>query len=241
MTFKTFTSQFLDNLAPVAATLFASKKENKLAKIMIESNRLMGFISTMMFVPLIIFIKPLLKIWLELEDPDGITVGIILLISMYIIVFFRSTSVKILLMGDNYKKLSVVAIIECAANLGISIILIRYIGIIGVALGTLIPNFLLMIFFNIPIGLKFSGITLKEYFKQSVRHSLWIGMLTYGFAFGLRELFYPETFLRLFLLTILTSIFYLTLYYKFGTYGWERKQFREFVSSKFSRKNTLIK
>ncbi|MFO7895635.1 MAG: oligosaccharide flippase family protein [Candidatus Cloacimonadales bacterium] len=235
MTFKTFASQFLDNLAPVAATLFASNQEDKLGKIMIESNRLMGVISTLMFVPLVVFVRPLLKIWLELDDADGQLVAVLLLLSMYLIVFFRSTSVKILLMGNHYRKLSIVAIIECAMNLGLSIYLIRYYGIIGVALGTLIPNAILTVSFNIPLGLKFSQISLLQYFRQSVLHSLWIGALTLLFALGLKHYFYPENFLTLLLLLALTSLFFILVYYRFGTYKWERAQFQEFISRRFKK------
>ena len=238
MTFKTFSSQFLDNLAPVAATLFASDKADKLSKIMIESNRLMGVISTLMFVPLVVFVKPMLKIWLELDDPDGLTVALLLMISMYLIVFFRSTSVKILLMGNQYKKLSFIAIAECIMNLGLSIFLIKYYGIIGVALGTLIPNAILTIAFNIPIGLKFSKISFIEYMKQSVIHSLWIGALTFLFALMLKNFFYPESFAALLLMFALTGLFFIILYYRFGTYGWERDQLKAFMRNKLKMKLT---
>lgn len=237
-TFRNFSSQFLDNLAPVAATLFASNKEQKLSKIMIESNRLMGFISTLLFIPLIVFVQPLLKIWLELSDPDGLLVAIILMISMYILVFFRSTSVRIILMSDHYKNLSIIAIVECVANLALSILLINYtdLGIVGVALGTLIPNLILAVSFNIPIGLKFSKITFKEYFQQSVWKTLWIGIISLLFALFIRKIFYPTNFLMLFSAFIIVIIFYLLLYYRFGTLGWERKQFTEFLKAKFFRK-----
>ncbi len=236
MTFKQFSSQFLDNLAPVAASLFASKQKSKVAEILIQSNRLLGFVSTLMFVPLVIYVRPLLNIWLELDDPAGIKVAVVLLISMYIIVFFRSSSVNIMLMGKNYKRLSVVAIIECLANLGLSILLIRHLGILGVALGTLIPNFFIAIFFNIPIALKFSGITLKEYLQQSVIHSLWIGAVTFVFAYILYRIHYPETLLLLFAYSCATVILYLIMYYKFGTHGWEKKQLKEFIQTKLKRK-----
>ncbi len=236
MTFKQFSSQFLDNLAPVAASLFASKQDNKLAKILIESNRLLGFVSTLLLVPLVVFVKPLLQIWLELNDPDGIKVAIILLFSMYIIVFFRSSSKSVLLMGNKHKTLSRVAIIECIANLGLSIFLIYRLGIIGVAIGTFIPNLIITVSYNIPQAIKFSEITLKEFIMQSVIHSLWIGAVTFAFAYGLRYILYPTTFLMLLTVCALTAIFYLVLYYIFGTYGWERKQLKEFINKKLRRK-----
>jgi len=235
LTFKQFSSQFMDNLAPVAARLFASDQENKLAKILIESNRLLGFIATLMFVPLVVFVKPLLYIWLELSDPEGIKVAILLLISMYILVSLRSSTVYILLMGNKHKKLSRVAIMECIGNLGLSIFLIHHLGIIGVALGTLIPNILVAALFHIPAGIKFSGLTFKEYFRQSIQKNLSIGAISLLFALALSHFYTPHNFFGLMGVLAITTIFYLALYYKFGTYGWEKKQFKEFLQAKLKK------
>ena len=233
LTFKGFSTQFLDNLTPVAATLFASKQENKLAKIFVESDRLLGFIATMLFIPIVVFVRPLLNIWLELNDPDGIRVAIILMVSIYIIVSFRSSSAKILLMGDKYRNLSIVAIIECAANLGLSIYLIRYFGIVGVAIGTLVPNVIMAVVFNIPVGLKFAGLSFKDYFNLSLKNNLFIGGVTFLVAYGLRMIYTPANFFQLLALFSFITLFYLVIYYKFGTYGWEKKQLKSYLTSKF--------
>ena len=232
--FKKFTTQFLDNLRPVAATLFESKQDKKLAKILIESNRLQGFIATMIIIPLLIYIEPLLEIWLELSNPAGIASALILLFSMYIYVFFRSSSVYVLLMGDRHRKLAKVALFECTANLVISIILIHYIGIVGVAIGTIAPNVLMAIFFNVPEGCRFSSITIKEFFKQAIWRTLWIGALTAGLTHLVSLVFFPDNFLQLLISFVISGSIYLVLYFLFGIYGWERKQFLGFVKRKLN-------
>ncbi len=235
-TFKQFSTQFLDNLKPVAATLFASNEEGKLGQILMESNRLQGFIATMMIIPLIIYIKPILNIWLELTDPAGITSAIILLVSMYIYVFFRSSSVHIILMGNNYKRLTIVAGIECTLNLVISIILIHHIGIIGVALGTLIPNVLATIFFNIPSGCRFAGVSFKRFFSITIFRTVWIGFLTALIVFGFSFIHEPQNLWHLLLHFAASALIYLILYYLFGIYKWERDQFHGFVKAKMVRR-----
>ena len=235
-TFKQFSTQFLDNLRPVAAALFISNQESKLASILVESNRLLGFIASLLIIPLLVYIKPILSIWLELTNPAGSLSAIILLISMYIYVFFRSSSVHILLMTENHKKLTRVAIFECIANLLISIFLIRYIGIVGVALGTLIPNVFAAIFFNIPAGCKFASISLSEFFKQTVFRTLWIGLVTTALVIGLKFIYYPQTLFHLLISFVIAGIFYLVIYFNFGLYGWERKQFKAFLKQKVGKK-----
>lgn len=222
-------------MGPVAAELFASNKHGKLGTILVQSNRLVGFISALLLIPLLVYIKPLLKIWLELTDRDGTVCAIILLLSMYFLVFFRSSSVQVLLMCNKHKALARIAAAECLLNLALSIVLIRYIGIIGVALGTLIPNVVLGLAYNIRAACKFSNLSLAEYFKQSILKTLAIGGIVFAVAYGLYVFRYPETFLAVFLYSVVVCIIYVLLFYLFAlfaVYGWEKKQLKEFIRKK---------
>jgi len=234
-TFKQFSTQFLDNLKPVAATLFASRKDNKLGQILLESNRLQGFIATLIIIPLLVYMKPLLNIWLELKDPAGIISAIILLFSMYVYVYFRSSSIHIILMSEKYKTLAVIAVVECLMNLIISIILIRHIGIIGVAIGTLFPNLLAAVFFNIPSGCRFAGVPFSRFFKLTIFRTIWIGTITAILVYGISLIHHPEDLLQLLIHFIVAATIYLILYYFFGIYSWERNQFNNYLKSKLGR------
>ena len=248
-TYQKFSAQFLDNLGPVSATLFAAGNKNKMAEIMLQSNRLMGIISTMMVIPLIVFVKPLLNIWLNLDDQAGMICAIILLISMYILLFFRSSSVYILLMANEQKILARIALTEAVANLGLSIFLIyniesvfTYLGIlipnasiIGVSIGTLIPNVLFAIFFNVPKACRFANISIFQYFKTAVLRTLVIGTISLGFAYLIYRYAYPQRLLTVLIYTIITGVFYLILTYFIGLEGWERGQIKGFVGKRLHR------
>jgi len=248
-TYQKFSGQFLDNLGPVSASLFAAGNKNKMAEIILQSNRLMGMISTMLVLPLLVFIKPLLNIWLNLDHQAGMICAILLLISMYVLLFFRSSSVYVLLMANEHRILSFVAAFEAIANLGLSIFLIKSLpgflvsrgihipdaGIIGVALGTLIPNLLLAIFFNIPKACRFASIRIREYFRIVVAPTLITGIFTLGFAFLLYYIHYPARLLMVMLYIILSVIFFLALTWKIGLLKWERKQVLGFLESKLKK------
>jgi O-antigen/teichoic acid export membrane protein len=180
--------------------------------------------------------KPILTIWLELTDTAGVISAIILLISMYIYVFFRSSSVHILLMTNNHKQLTKVAMMECTANLLISILLIRYIGIIGVALGTLIPNVIAAIFFNIPAGCKFALVKGKDFFRIVILRTFWIALVSAGIMFIAKQFFVPKNLLELLACFAISGMIYLTMYYYFGIYRWERKEFNHFIVRKLVKK-----
>lgn len=233
--FRQFSTQFHDNLGPVASTLFTAGKKGKLAEILIQSNRLVGFIATLMLVPLLVYIKPLLQIWLELSDRDGTTCAVILLVSMYFLVFFRSSSVQIMLMVNKQKRLTKIAVAECVMNLVLSVILVKRIGIVGVALGTLVPNVLLGLTCNLPIACRFSGISIVEFFRLSVIKTVMAGCVTGVLALGLRTLYYPDNFLALGLHATIVTVFYLAVYYLFAVEEWEKKQLGSFIKAKLRK------
>lgn len=227
-TFKQFSSQFLDNLGPVSAALFAAGDRSRIKEVMLQSNRLMGIISSMLLVPVLIYVKPLLHLWLNFDHVAGTICAVILLLSMYILLFFRSSSVAVLLMADEHKVLAMVAVIEAIANLVLSIGLIHLIprmiafqsipdaAMIGVAIGTLIPNLLLAFIFNVPKACRFAGITIGHYFKEVINRTLVVTILSLAFAFILYSLLYPSSLLLVLAYSALSVLVYLLLTFFIG-------------------------
>jgi O-antigen/teichoic acid export membrane protein len=221
-----------------------------MAEIMLQSTRLMGIIATFLVIPLLVYVKPLLQIWLNLNDTAGAICAILLLLSMYILLFFRSSSVYILLMANEQKLLSRIAIIECVANLGMSIVLVLnfqhitdYFGlqipnasIIGVAVGTLVPNVILAFAFNIPKACKFAEISVKEYFRSTVWRTLMIGAVTAAIAYTLSALYYPNRLILVFLYSVVVCLIYLVLTYIFGLQKWEKQQLSGAVLQRFRKR-----
>lgn len=246
-TFRAFSKQFLDNLGPVSATLFAAGNKSKMAEIMLQSTRLMGFISTLFLIPLLVFVKPLLKIWLELTEMSGIIVAIILLISMYVLLFYRSTSVYMLLMANEQKKLTKIALIECVANLVLSIFFLykleaicAFFGIIlpengqiiGVALGTFIPNLILAFTFNIPIAVKFCETSVWKFFKFSIIKTQIAGLLYLALAITLFILIPPTSIWIILMNSAISGIVYIITFYMIGFEKWEKVELTGFLKKK---------
>lgn len=248
-TYQKFSAQFLDNLGPVSATLFAAGNKSKMTEIMLQSNRLMGMISTLLLIPLLVYVKPLLNLWLNLNDTAGIICAILLLLSMYILLFFRSSSVYVLLMANEHKILARIAMIEAVANLGLSILLMHTLpgilsnwgyqikdsAIIGVALGTIIPNVILAFSFNIPKACRFAQISILEYYKTVVFRTVIVAILSFAFAIGLYILSYPQKLITVLIYAVLSSIFYLTTTYLISLKGWEKKQLKSFVMLRINK------
>jgi len=103
---------------------------------------------------------------LEVTEAKALQIAYIMNISVLFIIVFRSGSSKVLLMTGHHKFLSKVAMIESFFNVVFSIIFIKLVGIIGVALGTLLPNVVISIFFIFPAACRFSKVKPTYYFYK---------------------------------------------------------------------------
>jgi O-antigen/teichoic acid export membrane protein len=166
-----FTNQFQETLTPVAAALHKDGQHDRLRRILFNSNRIIAFTSTLLFIILTALIKPVLLIWLEIDPANPqyaesyyhiIRIAYLMNVSIYFLLLFRSGSSKVLLMTGYHKFLSYVAIAESIMNVGFSILFISLIGVVGVAIGTLIPNIILGVFVIFPKAARYSQISIKE-------------------------------------------------------------------------------
>ncbi|WP_294965522.1 hypothetical protein [Sulfurimonas sp.] len=210
--FRQFSTQFHESLGTKAAMLNAGDDKTELSNLLIHSNKIISAIATLLFVPAFILIEPLLFLWLELSDKQTVDSAKILLISMYILVVFRSSMVQVLLMNGLHMQLMKVGLIEAFSNIVLSIVLVREYGMIGAAIGTLIPNIVLALFYNIPVSLKYSCTCMKTYIKEyliplfiSFASTLYIGYL-------LQDVITPDSILKLFANGMIIVLFFTLLY-----------------------------
>lgn len=212
--FRQFSTQIHDILGPISASLFTVNKKDKLYNTLLNTNKIVGFIATLIFIPTMLYLDKLLYFWLEIENEDAILTGKILLVSMYILVFFRSSSVQVLLMCEKHKQLTIVAIAEAVLNLALSIYLVQKYSIVGVALGTLIPNVLFAIFYNIPASCYFTKVSIYHYFKEVVFKSILLGVLIYSIFYFL-TLNKIDTIFHLIIYAFIICSIFSFLYYIF--------------------------
>jgi O-antigen/teichoic acid export membrane protein len=226
--FRQFSTQFHESLSTKSAMLDAHLNKKELADLIIYSNKIMAAIATAMFIPLFLLIEELLYIWLHIEDDMTIVVARLLLISMYILVVFRSSMVQVLLMNNRHTELMKVGILEAVINLVLSIILVYQFGMLGAAIGTLVPNVLLALFYNIPVMLRYTTIGIHRYFFSYVL-PLGIALaITFYVGHALKLAFMPETFFALFLNGVVMVLLFGVLYLMLGFY----KELKNFIKKK---------
>ncbi|MCM8533910.1 MAG: oligosaccharide flippase family protein [Lentisphaeraceae bacterium] len=160
------TSQFQENLTPIAASLYKEGNTEKLSEILLKSNRIAAFMSVGAFCIFYFLAGPILFVWLDVKDEKAVMVAHIMLTSVFISVMFRSASFRFLQMAGKHKVLALLVSIEALVNVFLSIYLVKTMGVLGVALGTLIPNVLMSLFVIFPMFCRFSNLPIIHYLKK---------------------------------------------------------------------------
>ena len=157
------TYQFQETLGPTAAMLHKAGRTSELQKLLLTSQRLsvfLGLTALTVFLPLG---PAILKVWLHVEDTTVTTIMTLMIFNSLLFAAFRDAPWELLLMTGHHRLLASAAVLECVANLRLSIFLVYHIGVVGVAHGTLWSNAAISLFIFLPATVRHTGIGFWRY------------------------------------------------------------------------------
>lgn len=167
--FSLFSVQLQDALTPAAAQLHAKDDREGLVNLLVGSTRM----TTALVVPLGLlcaaYLDPLVRLLTGLkvvEMPVRMT-GWLLIAATLSSLLTNSCSKRIMMMCGWERKLLRASLADAAANLVLSLVLVRFWGVAGVAAGTLIPTFLVGVLWVFPLTARFLGWPLWRVFKSA--------------------------------------------------------------------------
>jgi O-antigen/teichoic acid export membrane protein len=166
-----YAGEVLSSLAqifvPMSSQSDAAENMDRLRKIFVAGNRACALTTLPMTAVFMIMGKSIIEVWVGKKYvAQGFPV-LLTLIVPYTLMLVQSASSRILFGMGKHGKFAVVALIEGAANLILSILLVRPFGILGDAIGTAIPlagTFLLFMPFHLCSRL---GIRVTTYLRQA--------------------------------------------------------------------------
>ena len=164
---KKITSKIYVAVIPIAGNLLVSSKDRS-KEIFFEFNAFAFFMAIIITIPLMFSISPFIRIWYE----GKIEISTIYSLLFPMILFWSIIFQPLLAYTEAsglFKQTQNTAIIDMILNLVLSIVLINYLGIVGILLATIIAhiisNFIMkprIIFKNLYKE------TTTEYYKQSL-------------------------------------------------------------------------
>lgn len=167
--FNLFAVQLQDALSPAAARLQAQGNRTALRHLLIANTRM----TVALVVPLgalcAVYLEPLIRLLTGLPAVESSTlqVGWALLASGVSLMMTNSVSKRVLMMCGWERKLLWASLADAGLNLVLSLVLVRRFGLVGVALGTLVPNLLIGWFWVLPLAARFAGMSLRDFCAQA--------------------------------------------------------------------------
>lgn len=169
-----FSVQLQSALSPAAAHLKASGDEAGLRELLLRSSRLTFVAVTPAYVLSTVYLEGLIRVLTGLEEipREAYWVGQALLLAIYSSQLTNSCTKRILMMTGHEKALLRLSIVDAVLNVAISFALVFSLGILGVALGTLIPTALVGWLWVLPMTLRAVELKARRFLAFHIEGSL---------------------------------------------------------------------
>jgi O-antigen/teichoic acid export membrane protein len=169
------TNQLNTVLFPVIVESDASERADQLRQILVQGTRLSLATVLPIATALVVLADPLIRAWVGARKPELLgSVPVLQVLALAVAIRVGSGTATALLKGaGRHKMLAYVNLATGVANLCLSIILVRRWGLIGIAVGTLVPiafNAFVVVF---PAACRRVGLPFRTLLARSVLPALW--------------------------------------------------------------------
>ena len=165
-----YSSGFVDNMGdiflPMSSHFDATGEKGQLRKILVLGNRACALVMFPICVTLLALGKSVISVWVGPKYLSSYLILVLLLLPRTLL-RAQAASTRILFGMAHHRLLAWVTLTEGCANLALSVVLVHYYGIVGVAVGTTIPLFCTTIFF-LPLHLcRLLEIRIRSFLKEA--------------------------------------------------------------------------
>ncbi|OPY61755.1 MAG: putative membrane protein EpsK [Pelotomaculum sp. PtaU1.Bin065] len=212
-------------ILPTASSFDAQNDKDKIRKLLIAGTKY----SMIVFIPFAAFLfvmgKDFIALWMGAQYVDRtISVLFILLFSQFFAVS-QIASGTILLGVNKHRFLALLSMVEALVNLILSLVLVRKMGIVGVAIGTAIPlivnNFIIL-----PVYVcKVLGVPVVEYVKKSMVSPLLVMVPLIGLLYFMQKIVANPGWILLGLEFMISWLFFMVIVWRFCLSKLERDYF----------------
>lgn len=153
--------------------------------------------------------KPFIQMWMGSGYEDSYVVLTILAPAM-VLAFSQRPSVSILYAIARHDFFAKLNILEAISNLFLSLVLVQYYGLYGVALGTAIPMIISKLIFQPVFVCGQINIPVKSYYFMLAK-CLGTGVVYFSILYYIVYLFPPTGFINLFVIAVIASFIYVLI------------------------------
>lgn len=187
-----FSTQLQQALSPAAASMYAKGDDSGLRNLLLRSSRLTFLMVTPCYLLSAVYLEPLIRLLTGMESVPANTwwIGQALLFTVYSSQLTNSCTKRVLMMCGEQKRLLSISIADAVANVVLSVILAYRFGVLGVALGTMIPTTLVGWCWVIPMTIRKLNLPFKTYLGYHLQGTL-VPLLVFATLLGALALWMP--------------------------------------------------
>ncbi len=199
---------------PMTSHYEASGDQEGLRRVFIAGNRACALVIFPLCALLIVLGKPIITVWVGAKYLSSYPVLLVLMVSKTLFLA-QSSSTRMLVGLGRLRLLTLVIALDGAANLVLSIVLLRHWGIIGVALGTAIPLACTSLFFLPQYLCRLLDIPLHGFLRQAYLLPLGLTSAMTAELLFLRQFFQSHGYGGLFLEVLSAGVVYFVAFLGF--------------------------
>ncbi|MBI2865278.1 MAG: polysaccharide biosynthesis C-terminal domain-containing protein [Chloroflexi bacterium] len=221
-------------MVPLASQLDADRQWSRLRTLYLTSSRLTLALASLGGITLIMLAGSVLTVWVGPAYADSAYLVAILAAASIIMVSLLPAG-SILQGSARHRPLAVTGAISAVANLVLSVILVRMLGVAGVALGTLIPTVVVNFAIVLPYVARAIGVSIGTMVGDIWVPALLPAIPLAAVLYGFRSVVGLESPPVVILAAAAGAIAYVTTYLFVGAREEERQIYRTLISLSLTR------
>jgi O-antigen/teichoic acid export membrane protein len=155
------TDQFRKVLMPVASQLHAESDLARLRSLFVTGSRITLAVVVPLCAVVILLARPLLSAWVGPEYADAAV--LVTLLGLASLIDTSTWPASAVLQGiGRYRVIAILSIVAAVANISLSLWLVRPLGVVGVAVGTLVPTAVVRLGLVFPYALRVMRVRAAE-------------------------------------------------------------------------------
>ncbi|MEW6753864.1 MAG: polysaccharide biosynthesis C-terminal domain-containing protein [Candidatus Latescibacterota bacterium] len=213
--------QYINVLAPLAAAFGRMNDGGRIRFLLLNCTKYALATTMLLVIPALACGRELLVLWVGPEFTGAAAILAILMATMVISVPQMLAS-NVLAMTGHHRFMAIATVAAAAINVAVSLVLVRPLGLVGVALGTVSAALVIDVFVIIRKACAEYGLGYGQYLAGAVLPAAWPAALQFLLLWALGTRWPVETWSALGLQWGLSSLLYAVLLWSFGLQPVER-------------------
>ena len=222
--------QLTNALTPVVAELHGSADTQNIRAVLLLGTKLSTALAIPLLIGLLFLVEPLLVVWMG-EDFRLATSATQILLATMLISVIHGNAANVLSMTGHQRYLAGAFFGGQMLNLSLTLLLIRWYGLMGVALATLISSAIVDIGLVQPKANRSTGISFMRFYSSSVLPSVIPVLVMYASLLGIVRVYPPDSLLAIALIEAVACLVFFGAFLLLGL----KKDERTYILNKIRR------